>query len=182
MGAKIQAFDIFQTPLNSHYPLPLSQKISDIYTRLIKIPLSHRWKKGFKISPTDATWGFGTLFHIRIFISLHSWNSNKKNKVFRIDFLNQSSKSAEEKSNPLHHGAGVWKPLLMPPISSFQSFHHFLRYLEKFLIDLVTGNRSRSFSPWDSGFRFLKYGKCSSKTVTLDMSVPCILHWWRTHI
>jgi hypothetical protein len=25
MGAKIQAFDIFQTPLSSHYPLPLSQ-------------------------------------------------------------------------------------------------------------------------------------------------------------
>jgi hypothetical protein len=23
MGAKIQAFDIFQTPLSSHYPLPL---------------------------------------------------------------------------------------------------------------------------------------------------------------
>jgi aminopeptidase N len=27
MGAKIQAFDIFQTPLSSHYPLPLR----DIY-------------------------------------------------------------------------------------------------------------------------------------------------------
>ncbi len=25
MGAKIQAFDIFQTPLSSHYPLPLSR-------------------------------------------------------------------------------------------------------------------------------------------------------------
>ncbi len=25
MGAKIQAFDIFQTPLSSHYPLPLIQ-------------------------------------------------------------------------------------------------------------------------------------------------------------
>jgi hypothetical protein len=24
MGAKIHAFDIFQTPLSSHYPLPLS--------------------------------------------------------------------------------------------------------------------------------------------------------------
>ncbi len=24
MGAKIQAFDIFQTPLSSHYPLPLN--------------------------------------------------------------------------------------------------------------------------------------------------------------
>jgi hypothetical protein len=24
MGAKIQAFDIFQTPLSSHYPLPLT--------------------------------------------------------------------------------------------------------------------------------------------------------------
>jgi hypothetical protein len=27
MGAKIQEFDIFQTPLSSHYPLPISQKI-----------------------------------------------------------------------------------------------------------------------------------------------------------
>jgi hypothetical protein len=27
MGAKTQAFDIFQTPLSSHYPLPLSQLI-----------------------------------------------------------------------------------------------------------------------------------------------------------
>ncbi len=26
MGAKIQAFDIFQTPLSSHYPLPLRPK------------------------------------------------------------------------------------------------------------------------------------------------------------
>ncbi len=26
MGAKIQAFDIFQTPLSSHYPLPLNRK------------------------------------------------------------------------------------------------------------------------------------------------------------
>ncbi len=26
MGAKIQAFDIFQTPLSSHYPLPLTTK------------------------------------------------------------------------------------------------------------------------------------------------------------
>jgi hypothetical protein len=26
IGAKIQAFDIFQTPLSSHYPLPLTQK------------------------------------------------------------------------------------------------------------------------------------------------------------
>jgi hypothetical protein len=29
MGAKIQAFDIFQTPLSSHYPLPLSQLVSN---------------------------------------------------------------------------------------------------------------------------------------------------------
>jgi hypothetical protein len=28
MGAKIQAFDIFQTPLSSHYPLPLSAILS----------------------------------------------------------------------------------------------------------------------------------------------------------
>ncbi len=28
MGAKIQAFDIFQTPLSSHYPLPLSNLLS----------------------------------------------------------------------------------------------------------------------------------------------------------
>ncbi len=27
MGAKIQAFDIFQTPLSSHYPLPLTSDI-----------------------------------------------------------------------------------------------------------------------------------------------------------
>jgi hypothetical protein len=26
MGAKIQAFDIFQTPLSSHYPLPLRKQ------------------------------------------------------------------------------------------------------------------------------------------------------------
>ncbi len=32
MGAKIQAFDIFQAPLSSHYPLPLMQ---------IKIKHSH---------------------------------------------------------------------------------------------------------------------------------------------
>jgi hypothetical protein len=29
MGAKIQAFDIFQTPLSSHYPLPLRDEIVD---------------------------------------------------------------------------------------------------------------------------------------------------------
>jgi hypothetical protein len=27
MGAKIQAFDIFQTPLSSHYPLPLRKVV-----------------------------------------------------------------------------------------------------------------------------------------------------------
>jgi hypothetical protein len=26
MGAKTQAFDIFQTPLSSHYPLPLRDR------------------------------------------------------------------------------------------------------------------------------------------------------------
>ncbi len=31
MGAKIQAFDIFQTPLSSHYPLPLSTVNMYIY-------------------------------------------------------------------------------------------------------------------------------------------------------
>ncbi len=30
MGAKIQAFDIFQTPLNSHYPLPLKPLSSEM--------------------------------------------------------------------------------------------------------------------------------------------------------
>jgi hypothetical protein len=30
MGAKIQAFDIFQTPLSSHYPLPLRTFSSNI--------------------------------------------------------------------------------------------------------------------------------------------------------
>jgi hypothetical protein len=29
MGAKIQAFDIFQTPLSSHYPLPLKRPKHD---------------------------------------------------------------------------------------------------------------------------------------------------------
>jgi hypothetical protein len=27
MGAKIQAFDIFRPPLNSHYPLPLNKAL-----------------------------------------------------------------------------------------------------------------------------------------------------------
>jgi hypothetical protein len=31
MGAKIQAFDIFQTPLSSHNPLPLIYIFSSIY-------------------------------------------------------------------------------------------------------------------------------------------------------
>jgi hypothetical protein len=30
MGAKIQAFDIFQTPLSSHYPLPLTSTLSTV--------------------------------------------------------------------------------------------------------------------------------------------------------
>jgi hypothetical protein len=30
MGAKIQAFDIFQTPLSSHYPLPLKKEILNL--------------------------------------------------------------------------------------------------------------------------------------------------------
>jgi hypothetical protein len=41
MGAKIQAFDIFQTPLSSHYPLALilemvknDTKIKDVYNLL----------------------------------------------------------------------------------------------------------------------------------------------------
>ena len=29
MGAKIQAFDIFQTPLSSHYPLPLNAVLKE---------------------------------------------------------------------------------------------------------------------------------------------------------
>jgi hypothetical protein len=29
MGAKTQAFDIFPTPLISHYPLPLTKMIAD---------------------------------------------------------------------------------------------------------------------------------------------------------
>jgi hypothetical protein len=32
MGAKIQAFDIFQTPLGPHYPLPLSYIYLDFLT------------------------------------------------------------------------------------------------------------------------------------------------------
>jgi hypothetical protein len=31
MGAKIQAFDIFQTPLSSHYPLPLTCGADKVY-------------------------------------------------------------------------------------------------------------------------------------------------------
>ncbi len=31
MGAKIKAFEIFQTPLSSHYPLPLMTAITDDY-------------------------------------------------------------------------------------------------------------------------------------------------------
>jgi hypothetical protein len=30
MGTKTQAFDIFQTPLSSHYPLPLSEKVTKL--------------------------------------------------------------------------------------------------------------------------------------------------------
>jgi hypothetical protein len=31
MGAKTQAFDIFQTPLSSHYPLPLNVNVPFLY-------------------------------------------------------------------------------------------------------------------------------------------------------
>ncbi len=36
MGAKIQAFDIFQTPLSSHYPLPLSRLCDLFYVQITK--------------------------------------------------------------------------------------------------------------------------------------------------
>ncbi len=35
MGAKIQAFDIFQTPLSSHYPLPLTWLCTQLFRHLI---------------------------------------------------------------------------------------------------------------------------------------------------
>jgi hypothetical protein len=40
MGAKIQAFDIFQTPLSSHYPLPL---MCNLYFMSLFISI---WKTG----------------------------------------------------------------------------------------------------------------------------------------
>ena len=43
MGAKIQAFDIFQTPLSSHYPLPLMQSWIQLFTlKRIRIQLPKR--------------------------------------------------------------------------------------------------------------------------------------------
>ncbi len=39
MGAKIQAFDIFQTPLSSHYPLPL--KYEKLATMMIVASDNH---------------------------------------------------------------------------------------------------------------------------------------------
>ncbi len=41
MGAKIQAFDIFQTPLSSHYPLPLNLK--NRKSAFFLIQFSRRW-------------------------------------------------------------------------------------------------------------------------------------------
>jgi hypothetical protein len=35
MGAKIQAFDIFQTPLSSHYPLPLTFNLNPYFSYFI---------------------------------------------------------------------------------------------------------------------------------------------------
>jgi hypothetical protein len=48
MGAKIQAFDIFQTPLSSHYPLPL---------RLSCLALPPAWGCELQqVSPAHAEW------------------------------------------------------------------------------------------------------------------------------
>ncbi len=38
MGAKIQAFDIFQTPLSSHYPQPLSDEDVKLHALLSYTP------------------------------------------------------------------------------------------------------------------------------------------------
>ncbi len=40
MGAKIQAFDIFETPLSSHYPLPLN-----LYIPLVMVSIEGRKRK-----------------------------------------------------------------------------------------------------------------------------------------
>ncbi len=41
MGDKTQAFDIFQTPLSSHYPLPLINNFLSL------------WQEKFQMSKTD---------------------------------------------------------------------------------------------------------------------------------
>jgi hypothetical protein len=42
MGAKIQVFDIFQTPLSSHYPLPLNKKVTQL-----------QWLRGLSVSQKE---------------------------------------------------------------------------------------------------------------------------------
>jgi hypothetical protein len=46
MGAKIQAFDIFQTPLSSHYPLHLKtpHRLSPTY-RKVQLGPGKQWEK-----------------------------------------------------------------------------------------------------------------------------------------
>jgi hypothetical protein len=47
MGAKIQAFDIFQTPVSSHYPLPLMTMPSYASSQTViqNIPQNNHRKK-----------------------------------------------------------------------------------------------------------------------------------------
>jgi hypothetical protein len=48
MGAKIQAFDIFQIPLSSHYPLPLRDNIKE-NVRILHIEPHNQHKFSFLI-------------------------------------------------------------------------------------------------------------------------------------
>jgi hypothetical protein len=67
MGAKIQAFDIFQTPLSSHYPLPLtnykivkkSNSETKNFSRLCTIIID---LFGLKIPNADPDPGSGSIF------------------------------------------------------------------------------------------------------------------------
>ncbi len=43
MGAKIQAFDIFQTPLSSHYQLPLNSSMKGMGVLRVLISDIHYW-------------------------------------------------------------------------------------------------------------------------------------------
>ncbi len=51
MGANVQAFDIFQTPLSSHYPLPLIVKI-----------ILYPEEKNFILSVTAGSTHYSSIF------------------------------------------------------------------------------------------------------------------------